>query len=237
MRRAWLVIVSAALVAAVGCGKDSYEKRLARTLERLEYERKVKKNLMPAEKEKKFVDLALWVMPPKEEALAKTGQLPVGEGQFDLDASFNDKTADAVLHVLARVKMPKKAPAKGAPPPPPPPQRGDFSRDVLGVLSSVFVAAEGLGNPKFAEESKRGNRFKRLIFTTAEKEVKLYTYKQDNHDVALIFVYDPKLRAALSNKIDLSLENFAAGAKATRNFNGGADEEADTGSGSPSGPI
>jgi len=198
----------------------------------LEYDRRVKKNLMPASDDKRFKDLALWIQPPKEEVIAKTGQLPVAEGQFDLDASFNDKS-DAALHVLARVKLPKKAATKGAAPAPPPVARGEFGRDVLGVLAGVFGSAEGLDNPKFADESKRGNRFKRLIFNANEKEVKVYTYKQDAHEVALIFVYDPKLRASLASKVDLCLETFAAGAKATRLQNGGAEEEADGGGGAP----
>ncbi len=235
MRRVWLVIVSAAVITAFGCGRDNYEKRLAKTLEKLEYERRVKKNLMPPVNEKKFVDLTLWVLPPKEEALAKTGQLPVTEGQFDLDASFNDK-AESALHVLARVKLPKKAATKGAPPPPPPVARGDFTRDVLGVLASVFGSAEALENPKLVEESKRGNRFKRLIFAANDKEIRAYFYKQDTHEVALIFVYDAKLKANLASKVDLCLETFRAGPKAAQLFNGNADEESDGGSG-PAVPL
>jgi len=235
LRRAWLVIVSTALVMAVGCGRENYEKRLAKTLERLEYERRVKKNLMAGATDKKFVDHSIWVQAPKDEALAKTGQLPVAEGQFDLDASFNDKDA-AALHVFARVKLPKKPATKGAPPAPPPTARGEFSRDVLGVLASVFGSAEGLENPKFVEESKRGNRFKRLIFAANDKEVKVYTYKQDNHEVALVFVYDPKLRGTLATKVDLCLETFRAGLKATQIFNGNVEEDSD-GGGGPAGPI
>jgi hypothetical protein len=126
--------------------------------------------------------------------------------------------------------MPKKAAAKGAPPPPPPPQRGEFVGDVLGVLASVFGSAEGLQTPKFSDEIKKGNRFRRLIFTANDKEVKLYTYKQDTTEVALIFIYAPSLRGTLSSKIDLCLETFATGAKANRLYTGGApEEEADSG--------
>jgi hypothetical protein len=229
MRRVWVVMVSTVLATVIGCGKKSYEERLSKNLEDMAYKQRLKKNLMEPPAEKKFQDLAIFVRAPKEEALAKTGQLPVAEGQFDLDASFNDKS-EAFLHVLARVKQQKKAQAKGAPPAAPPPQRGEFVSDVLGVLANQFGSPEGLQTPKFGEEVKRGNHFKRLIFTAADKEVKLYTYKQDNHEVALIFVYDPKLRGPLSSKIDLCLESFATGAKATRLFSGGApEEEADGG--------
>jgi hypothetical protein len=235
MRRVWVVIATAALVAVVGCGRKSYEERLGKTLEKLEYDRRLKKNLMDPPSEKKFMDLAIYLRAPKEEALAKAGQLPVSEGQFELDASFNDKT-DANLHVLARVKMPKKAPAKGAPPVAALPPRGEFVADVLGVLSNLFGSPEGLQTPKFSDESKKGNRFRRLIFAAGDKEVKLYTYKQDNHEVALIFVYDPKLKGLLATKIDLCLESFATGAKATRLYSGGAAEE-DAEGGAPPGPI
>ena len=227
MRRVWVAMVVALLVTAAvsGCGRKSYEERLSKTLEQLEYTRRLNKNLMPPPGEKKFQDLGIYLRTPKDQALAKAAQLPVGEGQFDLDASFNDPKADSVLHVLARVKMPKKAAAKGAPPPPPPPQRGEFVGDVLGVLASVFGSPDGLVTPKFSDEVKKGNRFRRLIFAANEKEVKVYTYKEANTEVALIFVYAPSLRGTLSSKIDLCLESFATGARATRLFSGGTPEE------------
>ncbi len=154
MRRVWVVITSALLVAVVGCGRKSYEDRLDATLKKLEYDRRIKKNLMePPKEEKKFTDLAIYVRPPKDEVLAKAGQLPVAEGSFDLDASFNDKT-ESSLHVLARVKMPKKAPAKGAPPPPALPPRGEFVGEVLGVLSNFYSSSEALQTPKFSDESR-----------------------------------------------------------------------------------
>jgi hypothetical protein len=233
MRRVWVLMVMALLVlvfvAVPGCGRKSYEERLDKTIEQLKYTRRLNKELMPPPGDKKFQDLGIYFRPPKEQALAKTVQLPVAEGQFDLDASFNDKT-DSALHILARVKMPKKAAAKGAPPPPPPPQRGEFVGDVLSVLSGVFGSPDGLQTPKFSDEVKKGNRFRRLIFTANDKEVKVYTYKEATTEVALIFVYAPSLRNALSSKIDLCLETFATGAKANRLYTGGApEEEADSG--------
>ena len=230
MRRVWVVIASAALVLGVGCGRKSYEERLGKTLEKLDYDRRLKKNLMEPPTEKKFIDNAIYVRAPKEEGLAKTGQLPVGEGQFDLDASFNDKT-ESTLHVLARVKKAKKAQTKGAPPVAAPPPRGEFVGEVLGILSSVFGSPEVLQTPKFSDESRRGgNRFKRLIFTAGDKEVKLYTYKQGNHEVALVFVYDAKIKGPISSKIEYCLDSFATADKAVRLYSGGAaDEEADSG--------
>ena len=235
MRRAWVILLLASTVVASGClGRKSYEERLEKTLAKLEYERRLKKNLMDPPAEKKFQELAIYVRAPKEEALAKTGQLPVGEGQFDLDASFNDKT-DSTMHMLARVKLPKKAPAKGAPPVAAPPARGEFVGEVLGVLSNVFGSPEALQAAKPVEENKKGNRFKRVMFASPDgKEVKVYTIKEGIHEVALIFVYDPKLKGLMAGKIDLCLESFAIGPKATRLYsNGGADEEADTSAPAP----
>ncbi len=227
MRRVCLVIISSALVAGLGCGRENYERRLSNTLTKLEYERRVNKNLMPAANEKKFTDLAIYLRAPKDQALAKAGQLPVAEGQFDLDASFLDPKVDSVLHVLARVKLPKKAPAKGAAPAPAPTTRGEFNSEVINTLATQFGASDNLAVAKFKDEAKRGNRFKRLMFNANEKEVEVWSLKQDNHDVALIFVYDPKLKAALSSKILLCLETFTVGPKATRALNGGVEEEAE----------
>jgi len=239
MRRVWVLIAVASVVTGIGCGRQNYEKRLQATLEKLDYDRRISKNLDPAPKdEKKFTDLTIYVRPPKGMALAKTGQLPVTEGQFDLDASFIDaKDASSTLHVLARVKLPKKPPTKGAAPVAAPPPRAEFVGEVLGVLSNVFNAPDALQTPKFSDEvrPKSGNRFKRLIFPANDKEVKLYTYKQGNHEVALTFVYDPKVKGAISSKIEYCLDAFAVGEKATRLYNGGtADEEEATG---PAGPM
>jgi hypothetical protein len=238
MRRLWLVIASAVLVAGVGCGRKSYEDRLDATLKKLEYDRRIKKNLMePPKEEKKFTELAIYVRAPKEEALTKTGQLPVSEGQFDLDASFVDtKESNATLHVLARVKMPKKPATKGAAPVAQPPARAEFIGEVLRILSDVFGSPEALQNPKFVEESRKGGtRFKRLIFPGNDKEVKLYIYKAGNHEVALIFVYDPKVKGLMASKIDLCLDTFATGEKANKLYSGGsAEEDAESG---PSGPM
>ncbi len=229
MRRVCLVILSASLVATLGCGRENYEKRQAKTMEKIRYDRRVGKNLMPAASEKKFTDLAIFLRPPKDEAPAKAGTLTVAEGQFDLEPSFIDKDG-TTLQVLGRVKQPKKPPTKGAAPAPALPPRGEFNAEVIATLATTFGATDALAVTKLKDETKRGNRFKRLLFNANEKDIELYTIKQDNHEVALIFVYDPKLKATLSSKIQLCLETLAVGPKASRNFNGGAsEEEADAG--------
>ena len=241
MRRCALLVLSTTMLMAGCFGRDSYEKRMTDRLDKLRYERRIKANLMARPADKKFEDLAIAIQPPKDEELTRTSQLPVAEGQYELDASFVDK-AGPVLHLLARVKLPKKAPVKGAPAPPPPTQRGEFTRDVLAVLTGVYPQVEGLMTPKFVDEKKGNNRFKRLVTTVSdrggERELKLYTYKEGNHEAALVFVYDPKLRGTLGTKIDLCLETFAAGARATRVFGGGqADDEEAAGGGGTNVPM
>jgi hypothetical protein len=234
MRRVCLILCSACLVALIGCGRENYDKRLVKTLEKMKYDQRLTKNLNPAPTEKKFTDNAIYVRPPKDEVYAKASPLPISDGQFDLDASFNDKT-DSFLYVLARVKKPKKTPTKGAPPTPAPTNRGAFDADVIGVLAGVFGSPEALLNPKFVDEVKRGNRYKRLIFNVEDKEVKLYLYKQDIYEVALVFVYTNKLKGPISSKIDLCLDSFATGPKAKTLLEGGkADED---GEGTPVGPL
>ena len=64
--------------------------------------------------------------------------------------------------------------------------------------------------------------------------MKLYIYKQGNHEVALIFAYDPKQKGPISSKIEYCLDTFATGDKANRLYSGGADEESE---GTAPGPV
>ena len=233
MRRSGVLLACALLITVVGCaGRASYEKRMESTISYLKYRKRLDANLMPPPTDKKFTDLAIYVRPPKEEAEAKAFQLRAPEGAYDLEASFNDK-AESALHILARVKLPKKPAAKGAPAPPATPAaaRGDFAGDVVLVLGEVFGPSDTLQVSKFKEETKTSiegapkNQFKRLIFTSGNKEVAVYLYKKEIHDVALIFVYDVKARQAISSKIDLCLGSFAVGPRATNAYNGGSNVE------------
>jgi hypothetical protein len=236
MRRVWLTMASVLLVAVVGCGRENYKTRQSTTLVKMKYDKSLKDNLNDAPTEKKWSDLAIYLRPPKNETLAKVGQLPVGEGQFDLDASFLDKT-DSSLHILARVKKPKKPATKGpATVATPAAPKGPFDGDVMTALSSsVYGPTEAIVTPKFVEEVERGNRFKRLIYSSGENEVRLYLYKQDNYDVALIFVYNVKIKTAMNAKIRLTLGSFAIGPRATHLIQGGkADDETE---GGPAGPL
>lgn len=231
MRRFLVVSAVALLVPIVGCaGRASYEKRMEATLNLLKYTKRLNANLMPAPSDKKYTDAAIYVRPPKEQVEAKTFLLRAPEGQFDLESSFNDKTESA-LHLLARIKKPKKPAAKGAPPAAAPAApRGDFIGDVVAVLAEVFGASDALQPTKFKDETKGSiegvpkNVFKRLIFTSADgaKEIAVYVYKQDIHEVALVFVYDTKIRQTISSKLELCLGSFSVGQKATNKFNGGS---------------
>jgi len=234
------LVASAILLPALGCaGRASYEKRMETTLNLLRYTRRLNQNLMPPPSEKKFTDLAIYVRPPKEETPAKAFPFRTPEGLFDLEASFTDK-GESTLNVLARVKRPKKAPAKGAAPPPTPTAtRGEFTSDVVNVLSEVFGPSDTLQPTKFKDETKTSiegapkNQFKRLIFTAGNKEVGVYIFKQDIYDVALIFVYDIKLRQTISSKIDLCLGSFAVGPRANRLYSGAAPVEENAEAGAP----
>ena len=236
MRRWCLLVSTTALVFVTGCfGQKSYSDRLTHNLDRLQRMRRVEKYLMPAPDDKKYKDLAIYIRAPRDEAQAKASLLP--EGPFDLESSFLDDKTGAILHLLARVKLPKKPQTKGAAPAPVPAPRGDFTRDVLNVLSGVYGSVEGLTTPKFVDERKGSNSLKRLVVTANEKEIKLYTYKKDNHEVALVFVYDPNLKGPLSGKIDLCLETFAAGARATQIYNNNGQEADEDVSGATSAPM
>lgn len=229
MRRSWWVWAAPMLVLACGCGAENYNKRLDRTIAQMKRDRRLAKNLEEAPRgEKRFTEMGVYIRPPKGETLNKVGVLAAPEGQYELNETFADKGADAALHLLARVKLPKKPPAKGQAPPVVTP-RGELGRDVLDVLTTQFGPVEAFATPKWAPEQKGENRYQRLIATANNKEVVIYTYKKDNTEAALIFVYDPKLKGSLKDKIEDCLATFTTGERARRLYadpNADPDEEA-----------
>jgi hypothetical protein len=235
MRRLLALAASVSLVVILGCGK-SYERRLEATLTRMKYQQRLDKYLNPPE-EGKFKELAIYLRTPKSMSPAQQPGLAVDPGAYDLIATFLDlggASANAAeapqagirLHVLARVKRPKKAPKKGEPPPPPESPRGDFMADVRSVLASELGNSEAAlsGTPK--ADTKRTNAYKRVIFTAGNGDIiKAYFYKMDVYDVALIWDIPTAVEKETSTGVELCLESFAVGNRAVNLFQGGTDDD------------
>jgi hypothetical protein len=224
------------LLLAAGCGGQSYAHRLDRTLEEMRYRKRLDANLMPPVTKTKLEGMQIFVRPPKNLAQSKEFLLTVLEpGKFDDAESFTETDKQALMHVLARVKLPK-APAKKGAPEAPTAARGDFTSDVIALLNGVYNIE--IDATKAKEESKRSNKFKHLAFEANAKNVQVYLFgNKTAHEVALIFEYPKSEQAALVNKIDLSLEAFATGDRARRSFTGSVSEEELSGEGGPASPV
>jgi hypothetical protein len=249
MMKRLLACLLSVTVVLVGCGR-SYKLRLENTVTTLKYLARLDHYLNPAV-QGKFKDMQVFLRPPKP--LQETEQLGlqgVGEGQFDLSASFlgQEKAAggaepgkeatpagDAVLrlHVLARVKLPKRKTKKGEAAPPEPAARGEFTADVRSVLASDYNAGDAAATGQLKSDSHRKNTFKRLIFTSPVNNdvVRVFFYKHGNHDVALIWDIPPALEKTTATGINLCLESFAVGEKANRFFARGYHEDEGLGGG------
>jgi hypothetical protein len=228
MRRMTAVMVWGVVVLTFGCS-NRYDERTRLTIEKMKYERKVNENLQLAPTDGPLKDKDIYVRAPKPLEPSKEPSLgSVQPGMFDAAESFYDKT-NTFLHVLARVKTPKKAPAKGAPPEPVVP-RQPFNADVLAQLKSVYGDDENIAIEKFKDDSVRPPvatpiTYKKGIFTANGKTVEAYIYKGEPYEVALIFVYDPADRVPMGAKIRLALESFAVGSKAKVKYSGSSGEE------------
>lgn len=223
MRRALAMLATTALLLAAGCGGRSYEVRLEKTLEDMRYRKRLDDNLMPAPTKGKLEQLSIYVRPPKNMAPSKEFLLSVLEpGKFDDAESFSDKSS--LMHILARVKLPK-APSKKGAPEPPKASRGDFNQDVVALLNGVYNVE--IDAAKAKEEKKKNNSFKHLAFEANGKNVQVYLSggKNATYETALIFEYPKSEQAALVSKIDLCLGSFATGDRARRYFSGSLGEE------------
>jgi len=259
MRRVWVILASASLVVAWGCG-NSYDIRLNKTLEDMKYRKRLDDMLMPPLTKNKFEELLIFVRPPKKLELAKEFLLPLPEpGKFDLEASLLEtlKSADSAapsdqpppgadapktveppkqsLHVVARVKRPKNPAAKKKVVEPA--NRREFTTDLLALVNAAYAPPAEVTLDKFKETTKRFNKFKQYAVIAGEKYVQVYFYapKNDPYEVALIFEYPRSEHNNLSGKIDLSLESFGVGNKARSAFSGGVGEPA-AGPAAPAGP-
>ncbi len=226
MNRVMAMVVAGAFVLAVGCGTQSYEKRLEKTIENMNYQKRLNASLTDAPAKGKLQELQIYVRPPKNmTGPAQTFQLAVVEpGRFDLESSFIEPQKQS-LHLLARVKRPKTPTTKKAPAPPKPPPRGDFNTEVVDLVKSVYEVELDPG--QFKEDNRRENTFRSKTIDLNERIIQVYLYggKNNPHEVALIFEYPKSERNAVDPKIALCLESFAVGERARRAFAGGDVEE------------
>jgi hypothetical protein len=229
MRRLLTIVITTSLLVAGGCG-TRYTYRMEETLKEMKYNRELDKNLEPAPADGQLKEMNIYVRPPKKMELAKTFGLGAAEpGKFDIEKTYYEGSK-SFLHVLARQKTQKKAPAKGAPPSEPAAARGPFNADVVAHLKSVFGEDDAIALEKFKEDAHKKNSFKRAIFTetvnNVPKTVQAYLIKDDKDEVALIFVFDDAEKTAMNAKIKYCLESFALGNKARNKYNGATTDEA-----------
>ncbi|MBX6313516.1 MAG: hypothetical protein IRY99_11460, partial [Isosphaeraceae bacterium] len=227
MKRALVLAVSAACVLALGCGTRSYEFRMNKTLEFLKYRQRLDQYLNPPA-EDKLKDLAIYLRPPKPLSLASAFQLTSTPDQFDLEKSFTGGQAkgDSLrLHVLARKKQDTKkkgAAAESA-------ARMPFKDAVFSLLANDYGAAEALQGAKIENSKAKANNYKRVLFIAPSNGhlIRVYLYSQAPYDVALVWDIPPSLSkdATTNEAIALSLESFAVGAKANRQFQAGVGDE------------
>lgn len=225
MRRLLTLSIPGALILGFGC-TQRYETRMEKTITELKYERELNKYLDPAPAEGKLKELDIYIRPPKGLVASKEFLLPgVQPGQFDVERTFHEGTK-SLLHVLARKKMPKKAPAKGAPAEPPV-ARGEFNADVLAVLRGAFGEDENIALEKFKDDPHKANKFRRAIFTANGKKVEVFLAKVEPYDIAMIYAFDPADEKTIDPKIRYSLEAFALGEKAKGKYSGNTEAEAE----------
>jgi hypothetical protein len=241
MRRVFVLLATSALVAAVGCGGKSYEKRLDSTLDQMRYRMRLDANLHPAPTKGKLEQQLIYIRPPKnmEPAPAKEFQLTVLEpGKFDVAENFYSKDGQ-FLYVLARVRRPANPAAKKVATPENTAVRADFTSDVLATLAGAFNVE--IDATKAKAENKRSNSFKHLTFESGGKNVQVYIAgsKASQYEVALIFAYPKADQASAVSKMELALGAFETGERARAAFSGrvGEEEGGEPGAGAAPPPI
>ncbi len=252
MKRLLATFLTASLVLVLGCSK-TYEDRLNRTLDRMKYIQRLDQYLQPPP-QGKYRDLGIFLRPPKplDQAPNLVGLTEI-PGFYDLASSFvgvmsqgGDQAKKGQggpppalrLHVLARVKRPKKPAAKKGEPVEPPPSvnRGDFTTDVRTQLASDYGAGDTAVSGELKTETRRSNSFKRLIFTAPSNgdTIRVYFYKEGDYEAALVWDIPPNApKPPIDTGIPLCLETFSVGPKALRAFAGGVGAEDAEAAGGP----
>jgi hypothetical protein len=231
MKRLAAVVLGLGLVLILGCGTQSYEKRLDLTLDNMKYQKRLDDNLGDAATKGKLEELQIYVRPPKNmTGPTQTFQLTVLEpGKYDVESSFIEREKQS-LHILGRVKRPK-TPSKKAPTQAETP-RGEFKADVVDLIKNVYGVELAVSD--FKDDTKRimGDRptdntimYKLLDLNAKKVQIYLYSGKNSPYEVALIFEYPKAEHNAANPKIGLCMESFAVGDKAKRAFAGGETED------------
>jgi hypothetical protein len=236
MRRVSVLLFSASLLIATGCGLKRYEQRMDLSLEKLKYDKRLNDNLAPPPTDPKFQELGIYVRPPKGLDQTKVFFLPeVLPGLYDVEASFVDAQKQQ-MHIVARNKQAAKKPVPKGQTAPPKTPRNDFNADVLGMLGAFYGVTEEVQPSKLKDETKKpppgvgaGNKFKRLLLQVpngpSTNDVQVYLYKQEPYDVALIFAFPTADANKAASKIEMTLESFAVGDRARRIYSGGSADE------------
>jgi hypothetical protein len=232
MKRALTLLLTTIAVIGLGCGTNSYERRISETEKAIKEQIKLDHYLIPAPTGK-FQEFGFYLRPPKPLAPTPKFQLTdLTPGVYDVDGSFLSPKGAAGsmnLHFLGRRKLAKKAPSK-KPTPADTAQRGPFVQDVQGMLGAVY-GGPAQGETKVTAVEKTPNTYKRQIVPINETtKVQVYYYNQkvgqDTYDAALIWELPNAPQATMDTAIDLTLKSFAVGTKAMRAFRGETTEEA-----------
>jgi hypothetical protein len=237
MRRVSTMLATALLLIAGGCGLNSYEARLDKTLEKMRYEERLNKMLSPALTKGGWEEQLVYLRPPKGMVPATDFLLTAPEpGKFEIAASFHEEQKQ-ILHVLVRVKRAKATgKKKAAPTPADTADRTNFNRDIISLLTTSFSPPDEITATKFKTVKEKDNEFKEFLFSVNDKDVKVCLNKEDNYETALIFEYPKAEQANVTSKITLCLESFATGKKANSAFKGTGGEE-ESGAAAPTGPA
>lgn len=231
MKRTLFVLAGTCLfLLGVGCA-SRYDYRMGKMYDKMKHQLQLDKNLEAADAKTELAQSNIFVRPPLGfQGPSKEFGLPiVAADKFDARATFFGDQGS--LHIVARVPQPKAAPTKkGAKPPPARAPRGDFTVDVLALLSNAYGAnfkkSDLKSDPK--TDGEKTNNFKALSKTLEDgKWINAYLIgeKNDPSQVALIFESPSKAEFdKVSSKANYCLQSFRRGEGARRLYQGLEEE-------------